>query len=117
MRIDVLADELLQLRLIALAEPKRYPGMPDLPTINETFPGVETTSWVGMLAPAGTPKDVLEKISKVVRDALGTADVRDKMIALGMVPVPRGPEEFDRLIAEDLKFWQAAVEIARIEKQ
>jgi tripartite-type tricarboxylate transporter receptor subunit TctC len=106
-----------QLRLIALAEPRRYPGLPELPTINETVPGVETTSWVGMLAPAGVPKDVLEKIAKVVRDALGTADVRDKMIALGMVPVPKGPDEFDRLIAEDLKFWKAAVEIAKIEKQ
>lgn len=106
-----------QLRLVALAEPKRYSGLPEVPTINETVAGVETTSWVGMLAPAGTPKDVLEKIAKVVRDALGTPDVRDKMIALGMVPVPKGPDEFDRLIAEDLKFWRSAVEIAKIEKQ
>ncbi len=106
-----------QLRLIALAEPKRYDGLPDLPTINETVPGVETTSWVGMLAAAGTPKDVREKISKVVQDVLRTPDVRDKMLALGMVPVPKGPAEFDRLIAEDLKFWQGAVESAKIEKQ
>jgi len=91
--------------------------MPDLPTINETVPGVETTSWVGMFSPAGTPKDVLEKLYGVVSEALRTPDVRDKMLALGMVPVPKGPDDFDRLIADDLKFWQAAVEIASIEKQ
>lgn len=106
-----------QLRLIALAERKRYEGLPDLPTIGETVPGVETTAWVGMFAPAGTPKNILEKIAKAVREALAIPDIRDKMLALGMIPVPKGPDEFDRLIAEELKFWQAAVEIAKIEKQ
>ena len=107
-----------QLRLIALAEPKRYAGLPDLPTIGETVPGVETTSWVGMFAPAGTPKEIRERLAKIVSATpCAPPDVRDKMLALGMVPVPIGPDEFDRLIAEDLKFWQAAVEIAKIEKQ
>lgn len=106
-----------QFRLIALAEPKRYSGMPDLPTINETLPGVETTSWVGMFAPAGTPKDIIEKLSKVVAAALDNKDVRDKMVALGMVPMVQGPAEFERTIAESLKFWSAAIELAKIEKQ
>jgi len=106
-----------ELRLIALAEKKRYAGLPDLPTINETVAGVETTAWVGMFAPAGTPKEVREKLAAVLREALENPDIRDKMLALGMVPIPKGPDEFDRLIAEELKFWQAAVEIAKIEKQ
>ena len=106
-----------KLRLIALAERNRYAAMPDLPTIGETVPGVETTAWVGMFAPAGTPKDILEKLSGVLRDALQTPDIRDKMLALGMVPVPKGPDAFDKLIADELKFWQSAVAIAKIEKQ
>jgi tripartite-type tricarboxylate transporter receptor subunit TctC len=106
-----------QLRLVALAERKRYEGLPDLPTINETVAGVETTAWVGMFAPAGTPKDILEKLAAILREALQMPEIREKMLALGMVPVPKGPDEFDRLIAEELKFWQAAVEIAKIEKQ
>jgi tripartite-type tricarboxylate transporter receptor subunit TctC len=106
-----------QLRLVALAERKRYEGLPDLPTINETIAGVETTAWVGMFAPAGTPKDLLERLAAVLREALQMPDIRDKMLALGMVPVPKGPDDFDRLIAEELKFWRAAVEIAKIEKQ
>ncbi len=106
-----------QLRLIALAASKRYSALPDLPAINETYAGVETSAWVGMFAPAGTPKDILEKTAKAVREALQLPDIRDKMLALGMVPVPQGPEEFDRLIADELKFWQDAVEIAKIEKQ
>jgi tripartite-type tricarboxylate transporter receptor subunit TctC len=106
-----------QLRLVALAEPKRYAGLPDLPTIGETVAGVETTSWVGFLAPAGTPKDILDRLAKIVGDAMRTDDVRDKMLALGMTPVPMGPAAFDRLIAADLKFWHDAVETAKIEKQ
>lgn len=106
-----------KLRLIALAESKRYSGMPDLPTIGETVPGVETTAWVGMFAPGGTPKPILEKVSGILREALEMPDIRDKMLALGMVPVPKGPEPFDKLIADELKFWQSAVEIAKIEKQ
>lgn len=106
-----------QLRLVALAERKRYPGLPDLPTIGETVPGVETTAWVGFFAPAGTPKDIRERLARIVADALRMDDVREKMLALGMVPVPQGPDEFDRLIAEELKFWKAAVETAKIEKQ
>ncbi len=106
-----------QLRLVALAEPKRYAGLPDLPTISETITGVETTSWVGMLAPAGTPMDIRERLAKIVADAMQTPDVRDKMLALGMTPVPMGPAAFDRLIAGDLKFWREAVETAKIAKQ
>jgi tripartite-type tricarboxylate transporter receptor subunit TctC len=106
-----------QLRLVALAEPKRYAGLPELPTVGETVPGVETTSWVGFLAPAGTPKDIREQLAKIVANAMQTAEVRDKMLALGMTPIPAGPDAFDRLIAEDLKFWRSAVETAKIEKQ
>jgi len=106
-----------QLRLVALAERKRYAAMPDLPTIGETVPGVETTAWVGFFAPGGTRKDIREKLAKIVSDALATPDIRDKMLALGMVPVPQGPDDFDRLIAEELTFWKAAIETAKIEKQ
>jgi tripartite-type tricarboxylate transporter receptor subunit TctC len=106
-----------QLRLVAMAEPKRYAGLPDLPTVNETVPGVETTSWVGFLAPAGTPKEIRERLAKIVADAMQTPDIRDKMLALGMTPIPAGPDGFDRVIAEDLKFWRGAVETAKIEKQ
>jgi tripartite-type tricarboxylate transporter receptor subunit TctC len=106
-----------QLRLVAMAEPKRYAGLPDLPTVNETVPGVETTSWVGFLAPAGTPKEIRERLAKIVADAMQTPDIRDKMLALGMTPIPAGPDAFDRVIAEDLKFWRGAVETAKIEKQ
>ena len=106
-----------QLRLVALAERKRYAALPDLPTIGETVPGVETTAWVGFFAPAGTPKEIRVRLAKIVSDALATTDVRDKMLALGMVPVPMGPDDFDRLIADELKFWKAAVETAKIEKQ
>lgn len=106
-----------KLRLIALAEPKRFDEIPDVPTIAETFPGVETTSWVGMFAPAGTPKEIRERLGKIIGDALQTSEVKQKMRMLGMTAVAKGPGDFDRLIAEDLKFWKSAVEIARIEKQ
>src|SRR5262249_31957444 len=59
-----------QLKLIALAEPKRISELPDLPAINETVPGVQTTTWVGVFAPAGTPMPIRQRIHDIIADAL-----------------------------------------------
>lgn len=106
-----------QLKLIGLAEPKRISELPDLPTIGETVPGVETTTWVGVFAPAGTPKEILDRLNKVIADALKTADVRSKMANLGMKPALQSADQFDKTVTKDLSFWKSAVEKAGIEKR
>lgn len=105
------------LKLVALAEPKRFKDFPNLPTVSETVPGVETSTWVGMLAPAQTPQAIIDRLQKIVVDAEKTPDVISRMAALGMTPVTSSPAEFDRLVEKDLKFWSAAIEATQIPKQ
>jgi len=68
-----------QLKLIAAAEPKRIAEMPDLPTINETVPGVETTTWVGVFAPAGTPKAIVDWVNTEIKNAQTSPDMKARL--------------------------------------
>jgi tripartite-type tricarboxylate transporter receptor subunit TctC len=105
-----------ELKLIALAEPKRIAEFPNLPTINETVPGVETTTWVGIFAPPGTPKAIRDRWYQLVSDALKTPEVIERMKALGLKVALQGPDDFDATIANDLGFWKTAIEKTGIEK-
>jgi tripartite-type tricarboxylate transporter receptor subunit TctC len=93
-----------RLRAIAVTSDKRYPTLPDVPTLSESgLPGFNTGSWIGILAPAGTPKDLVEKIAKDVGDIVKSPDVREQLIAQGATPVGGSPREFAALIEADRK--------------
>jgi tripartite-type tricarboxylate transporter receptor subunit TctC len=93
-----------RLRAIAVTSDKRYPTLPDVPTLAESgLAGFNTGSWIGIVAPAGTPRDVIEKIAKDVREIVTSPDVRDQLIAQGATPVGASPAEFAALIESDRK--------------
>jgi len=105
------------LRIIAMAEPKRVASHPDIPTVNETVQGVETSTWLGFFAPAGTPDEIVSKLNEALNYALSQPDVQESMEKLGLVPRPSTPQELDELVAKDLDFWAKAIETAGIPKQ
>jgi tripartite-type tricarboxylate transporter receptor subunit TctC len=93
-----------RLRAVGVTSDQRSPALPEVPTLAETgLPGFNTGSWIGILAPAGTPKDVVEKIARDVKEALTSPEVRDPMIAQGATPVGGTPAEFAALIESDRK--------------
>jgi tripartite-type tricarboxylate transporter receptor subunit TctC len=106
-----------QLKLIAAAEPKRIAELPNLPAMNEAVPGVETTTWVGVFAPADTPKEIRTRLYQAIGDALKLPDVQAKMTSLGLKPALQTPEEFDKTVVKDLAFWKAVIEKAGLEKR
>jgi tripartite-type tricarboxylate transporter receptor subunit TctC len=106
-----------ELKLIAAAEPNRIAEFPNLPAINETVPGVETTTWVGVFAPADTPREIRQKMYQAIADALKVPEVLSKMQSLGLKPALQTPEEFDATIVKDLAFWKGVVEKAGLEKR
>lgn len=106
-----------ELRLVASVEPTRIPEFPNLPAINETVPGVETTTWVGVFAPADTPKEIRQKMYQAIADAMKLPEVQSKMASLGLKPALQTPEEFDATIVRDLAFWKAVIEKAGLEKR
>lgn len=91
---------------LGIFDRKRLPDHPNVPTIAETLPGVETISRVGVIAPAGTPKAILEKISKDFAAAIHSEEVAARVRTFGMVPVGSSPEDYDAIIAKELAEWK-----------
>jgi tripartite-type tricarboxylate transporter receptor subunit TctC len=91
-----------KLKGLAVTHAKRSPALPEVPTLAEA--GVsngESGSWIALLGPAGTASDVIEKISKEIKEVVSAADVRDKLIAQGAVPQSSTPAELQKLIDAD----------------
>jgi len=99
-----------RLKAIAVTSPKRYPLAPKLPTIAESgVPGFAMEGWTGLLAPAGTPAEVVRKISAVVRKALNEPATKSKLEAMGSPPGDMMPEAFRGFVAAEIKRWQEFV--------
>jgi tripartite-type tricarboxylate transporter receptor subunit TctC len=83
---------------IAVGGAKRFAQLPDVPTVSETFPGLELVSWFGILAPAGTPPDVVARVHREIVRALAVLEVRQKLVDGGFDVVGSTPEEFLRFV-------------------
>jgi tripartite-type tricarboxylate transporter receptor subunit TctC len=97
-------------KLIPLASggDARSPHFPDVPTLAESgYPKLEALQWVGMLAPAKTPKDVIAKLNGAVRDVLALPEVKARFDAQGITAAASTPEEFQNLIGSEIKQWKA----------
>jgi tripartite-type tricarboxylate transporter receptor subunit TctC len=93
------------IHIVALAETKRSPELPDVPTIAETVPGVITNTWVGFFAPAGTPKPIIDKLNKAMVAALKKPDVIEKLKLQGVTAVGSTPEELGKMTAAEIDMW------------
>ena len=100
-----------KLRALAVTSSQRVPALPEVPTLAEaaSLPGFNSISWIGLLAPAGTPKDVIAKISADVQATVAAADVKAKLVDLGAVPAASTPEQFQALIDKDRKRYAAVI--------
>jgi tripartite-type tricarboxylate transporter receptor subunit TctC len=104
-----------KLRLLATAGSRRSPLQPDVPTIAEAgVPGYEMDSWLGVLAPAGTPRPVIDKINGELNRALAVPQVKEKLAAQGLDVVGGTPQEFRRVINADYEKWSRVVKAANI---
>ena len=98
-----------KLRLLAVANEKRVPTMPDVPAIGETVRGYGATPWYAVLAPAGTPKPVIAQLHAGIVKALDSKDLQEKMAAQGAEIYKSSPEQFAALIKEELPRWSKIV--------
>ncbi|MGB6537016.1 MAG: tripartite tricarboxylate transporter substrate-binding protein [Xanthobacteraceae bacterium] len=104
------------LRPIAIAGSERDPALPDVPTVaEEGFPKLQAPFWLAVVAPAGTPPDVIDKLNHAFRDALAAPDTIKKLKALGAAPKIGTPQELGTMLARELAQWKAVVQAAHIE--
>jgi tripartite-type tricarboxylate transporter receptor subunit TctC len=99
-------------RMLAISTERRMAQFPDVPTVDETVPGFVMTGWVGYFAPAGTPRPIIERLSKAIIAICRAPEVAKTMAAVGIDPVGDTPEEFAAAIAADLPIVRSAVEAA-----
>jgi tripartite-type tricarboxylate transporter receptor subunit TctC len=98
------------LKALATTGAKRSKFFPDVPTVAEGgLPGYESVGWFGLLTPAKTPKNIVEKLNKAVVAIMVDKDVVERMAKLGAEPEPQTPEEFGRYINADVAKWSALV--------
>jgi tripartite-type tricarboxylate transporter receptor subunit TctC len=106
------------IRLLAVSSERRSPLAPDVPTVAESgYPGYRATSWNGLLAPAGTPQPVIDRLSLEVARAVSDVDFARRLTGLGVEPLGNSPAEFAAMISSDIGFWREAVQIARIARE
>ena len=99
-----------KLRALGAASPKRSPLLPDVPTVSEAgLPGFQAGSWYGFLAPAGTPKPVIDKINAEMVKAIHGQELKDRFAAVGAESVGDSPSEFAAFIRAELKKWEKVV--------
>jgi tripartite-type tricarboxylate transporter receptor subunit TctC len=105
------------LRLLAVSGDKRAPQIPDVPTLIESgFPGFKTLLWTGLMAPAGTPKDIINRIAEEVSRAVKDPKVAERLADNGVDALGNSPEEFAATIATDIALWAEAVKVAGVEE-
>jgi len=99
-------------RMLALSTEKRVPRFPDIPTVSETVPGFVMTGWIGYFAPAGTPRPIIDRMSKALVAICREPEVVETMANLGIDAIGNTPEEFAAAIQADLPVVRSAVEAA-----
>jgi tripartite-type tricarboxylate transporter receptor subunit TctC len=89
---------------------KRHPGAPDLPTMAESgFPGFDVMVWFGLMAPAGTPPTIIEKLHRETVRILALPETRKRFDDLGMEPVGNSPSEFAAVIKAEIPKWAKVI--------
>ena len=99
-------------RALAITSGTRSAQLPDVPTMTEVGVPMQVTAWFGLLAPAGTPDAVVERLQQSARKAMQTPDVRQRFADLGGVPGGETPAEYDAFIAQERKSWAQIVKAA-----
>jgi tripartite-type tricarboxylate transporter receptor subunit TctC len=117
---DNLASSLPQhqagkLQILAVCTPARLPQLPDVPTMSEAaLPGFVSVAWFGLVAPEGTPDDIVEAINKAVVGVLETAEVRKTFLAQGADPIGNSPKEATAFIERERALWGGVIEKAKL---
>jgi tripartite-type tricarboxylate transporter receptor subunit TctC len=107
-----------RLRALAVSSLTRIPSLPNIPTLDESgVKGFEANGWYGIVAPAGTAREIVSKLNAEIRRAMATPELKARLDAEGAIPAAGSPEEFAAFIASEIARWGAVVKRAGMEPQ
>ena len=102
-----------KVRALAVTTAKRIPGAPNVPPLNDTVKGFDTAPWQMLMAPAGTPKPIVDKLHRVIVDYIASAEGQKKLIEMGLIPgAPTPPAELARFVEREVVDWGKLVKLA-----
>jgi tripartite-type tricarboxylate transporter receptor subunit TctC len=104
-----------KLKALAVTSKKRSPSLPNVPTVDESgFPGYELLSWIGLMAPAGTPPEIVAKLQEASANALRQPDVKMQLDAIDTEAVASTPQQFAAFLASDVALWKKIIKDAGV---
>jgi tripartite-type tricarboxylate transporter receptor subunit TctC len=106
-----------RLRALGVTSKTEVSQLPGVPPIAKTLPGFENVGWFGIVAPTGTPKEIIDKVYRDTKKALEASDLRARLFVQGLAPVASSPEEFARAMREETKLWAKVVKERKIKVQ
>lgn len=101
-----------KLKALAVTTPQRASVMPEVPTVAETLPGFEIDTWWGLIAPAGTPADMVQKLNAAFVEALNSPEVKARFATLMAEPAPSTPQQFDEFMKRERAKYERAVKLS-----
>jgi tripartite-type tricarboxylate transporter receptor subunit TctC len=104
------------LRGLAVSSRKRFVLEPEMPAIGETLAGFEVMSWLGLAAPGGTPRAIVDRLNYEIGEILKLPDIRDKLATVGNIATPSTPDQMQEYIERDAARWSRVVDIKGIER-
>jgi len=106
-----------QVRALAVTTATRSAALPDVPTVAESVPGFEASTWQGIGAPKGTPTEIVAKLNTEINSALIDPAIKARLASLGSVPMPMSPAEFEKYIVDETTKWAEVIREAHIPLQ
>ncbi len=103
-----------KVRALAVTTAKRSEALPDVPTVGESVPGFDASTWQGLGAPKGAPAEIVAKINGEVNAALNDPGIKARLASLGSTPLPMSPEQFRTFIAAETEKWAKVIRSANI---
>jgi tripartite-type tricarboxylate transporter receptor subunit TctC len=105
-----------QLRALAVSSTRRLEALPEVPTVAESgYPGFEADQWYGVVAPAGTPADIVGRLNVLINQALGSAELKARLQSEGAIAMPSTSEAWGRHIAREIERWRPVVKAGNIQ--
>ena len=107
-----------RLRALAVTSLQRSPAVPDVPTMDESgVKGYEVILWYAIFAPAGTPKEIVQRLNAEIAKSLGATDVKERYVALGLTAVSEPPAKFDKFFRAEIEKWGKVVKAAGLKPE
>jgi len=103
-----------KVRPLAIASDRRSALMPDLASVSETVPGAGFTPWIGLVAPAGTPPAIIDRLQKELNAILALPEMKSRLVQMGTEPVGGTPEQFAELIKAETARWAKVIKTAGV---